>query len=86
MIVVMPGGAPPECPICRIRGCSVYPAVRARHAAAVAELRRCEEEISTMRAQGHDAPAWLVTLGIEDWEAEKRLVLLDALEGERGPV
>lgn len=36
-----------------------------------AAIARCDREIETMRAQT-DAPAWLVTLGIEDWEREKR--------------
>jgi hypothetical protein len=36
-------------------------------------LQRCDAEIREMEAQT-DAPAWLVTLGIEDWKAEKRLI------------
>lgn len=40
------------------------------------EIARCDAEIAEM---SHDAtsgnyPAWLVTLGIEDWRAEKRLL------------
>lgn len=36
-----------------------------------AALARCDREIEAMRAQT-DEPAWLVALGIEDWEREKR--------------
>lgn len=38
------------------------------------DLARCDREIAEASAQ-MDAPAWLVTLGVEDWEAEKRLLL-----------
>ncbi len=37
------------------------------------ELQRCEREISEAAGQT-DKPAYLVTLGIEDWECEKRLI------------
>jgi site-specific DNA-methyltransferase (adenine-specific) len=33
---------------------------------------RCNREIAAM--QRDDAPAWLVTLGVSDWEAEKRMI------------
>lgn len=36
-------------------------------------LARCNREIAEASKQ-MDAPAWLVTLGIEDWNAEKRLI------------
>lgn len=39
------------------------------------ELLRCDREIAAMILQSPDKPAWLVTLGIEDWKAEKRLIL-----------
>ena len=38
------------------------------------QIARCDREIAEALKQ-HDAPAWLVTLGVEDWEAEKRLLL-----------
>jgi hypothetical protein len=45
------------------------------HAAALA---RCEAEISEILNRpdvvGNQAPAWLVTLGIEDWRAEADLI------------
>lgn len=44
-----------------------------------AELERCDREIAAMLAQ-QNAPAWLVTLGVEDWEMEKRLLLREALD------
>jgi hypothetical protein len=37
------------------------------------ELARCDAEIAAMQNQS-GVPAWLVTLGILDWEAEKRLI------------
>jgi len=40
-----------------------------RHAA----LARCDREIAEMSVR-EDCPAWLVTLGVEDWEMEKRLI------------
>lgn len=39
------------------------------------EIARCEKEIAAMLEQAPTQPAWLTTLGIEDWEAEKRLLL-----------
>lgn len=36
-------------------------------------MARCDAEIAAMRTQT-DAPAWLITLGIEDWAQEKRLL------------
>jgi hypothetical protein len=38
-------------------------------------IARCDREIAAMYAQPPIQPAWLTTLGIEDWEAEKRLIL-----------
>jgi hypothetical protein len=44
-----------------------------------AAIARCEAEISEILNRpdvvAGMVPAWLVTLGIEDWEAEKRLLL-----------
>jgi hypothetical protein len=40
-----------------------------------AALAHCDREISAMRAQA-DKPAYLVTLGIEDWEREKREMVM----------
>lgn len=37
------------------------------------EVRRCDREISEASAQ-HDKRAYLVALGVEDWECEKRLI------------
>jgi hypothetical protein len=42
------------------------------------ELARCDREIAAMYTQTPVRPAWLTTLGIEDWEAEKRLILEEA--------
>ena len=39
-------------------------------------LPRTNREIAELQ-NTHDSPALLVTLGIEDWEAEKRLILLN---------
>ena len=42
-------------------------------------LARCDREIKELQERSDvvsgNAPAWLVTLGIEDWRAEKRLLL-----------
>jgi len=43
------------------------------------ELARCDAEIAAMQDQP-DQPAWLVTLGTEDWEYEKMLVRREAGE------
>lgn len=43
------------------------------------DLDRCNREQEAM-AEQHDAPAWLVTLGMEDWEREKQLVRTDEYE------
>lgn len=37
-------------------------------------IERCDREIAEAETQT-DAPAYLVTLGIEDWEREKRRLL-----------
>jgi hypothetical protein len=42
---------------------------------AGAELARCDREIAAMRAQDPVRPAYLVTLGIADWERERALIL-----------
>jgi hypothetical protein len=39
-----------------------------------ADLERCASEQAEMMSMGTAAPAWLVILGIEDWECEKRLI------------
>ncbi len=43
------------------------------------DLARCDREIREIQERSDvvagNAPAWLVTLGVEDWEAEKRLIL-----------
>lgn len=42
------------------------------------ELARCDREIAeiTARADRETLPAWLVTLGYEDWQMEKRLIVV----------
>jgi hypothetical protein len=37
-------------------------------------IDRCHREQSEIRAMGEDKPAWLTTLGLEDWEMEKRFI------------
>jgi hypothetical protein len=43
------------------------------------QLARCDREIAEIlnlpAVKDGTAPAWLVTLGIEDWEDEKRAIL-----------
>ena len=43
--------------------------------AKAAEIARCDREIAAMLAdQNRDTqPAYLTTMGFEDWEAEKRI-------------
>jgi hypothetical protein len=42
----------------------------------LAQLARCDQEIAEIQAREDVlsglVPAWLVTLGVEDWEAEAR--------------
>ena len=38
------------------------------------EIERCDREIAEMLAQPPTAPAYLTTMGIEDWRWEKRLL------------
>lgn len=42
------------------------------------QLARCDREIDAILSRPDvldgETPAWLVTLGIEDWEEEKRLL------------
>ena len=40
----------------------------------VREIERCDREIEEMLDQPPVAPAWLTTLGIEDWQWEKRIL------------
>ena len=47
------------------------------------EIARCDAEIASMQGQ-FDKPAWLVSLGILDWEQEKRLIRAE-LEGYGSP-
>lgn len=39
------------------------------------QLARCDREIAEMYAQPPTQPAWLTTLGILDWEAERRIIM-----------
>jgi hypothetical protein len=42
------------------------------------EIARCDREIAAMEQQPPVAPAYLTTLGIEDWRGEKRLIEREA--------
>lgn len=52
--------------------------VRIAHNRDAAEVDRCDREIAEILNRSDVvaglAPAWLVTLGVSDWEAEKRLI------------
>lgn len=47
------------------------------HDECAREIARCDAEIAAAEQQ-QNAPAYLVTLGIEDWRAEKRLIEREA--------
>ena len=47
------------------------------------EIARCDAEIAAMESQEPTVPAYLTTLGIEDWEGEKRLIVREA-GGDKG--
>ncbi len=68
-------GAEPEVCLAIRRGLASeaarYPSVEAWRAAALA---KCDWEIAEAERQ-HQSPAWLVALGVEDWERERRLIL-----------
>lgn len=38
------------------------------------EIARCDDEIARMEAQDGNAPAYLVTMGVEDWRRERRML------------
>jgi hypothetical protein len=38
------------------------------------EIARCDREIAEMEQQPPLQPAYLTTLGIQDWEGEKRIL------------
>ena len=44
------------------------------------QLARCDREIARIRIATGIHPAWLITLGTEDWEWEKRMILEEAGE------
>ena len=52
--------------------------IRIEHNRDAAEADRCDREIAEIMNRPDVvaglAPAWLVTLGVSDWEAEKRLI------------
>jgi hypothetical protein len=52
-----------------------------------AALKRCEEEQLAIATRpdvaAGAAPAFLVTLGLEDWEMEKRLIAKEHLNGKK---
>ena len=39
------------------------------------EIARCEEEMARMVLEGANAPAYLVTMGIEDWNRERKILI-----------
>ena len=47
------------------------------------EIARCDAEIAAMEQQEPTVPAYLTTLGIEDWRGEKRLIEREA-SGDKG--
>jgi hypothetical protein len=47
------------------------------------EMARCDREIEAMEQQPAVVPAYLTTLGIEDWRGEKRLIEREAC-GDKG--
>jgi hypothetical protein len=55
---------------------------RTQTAEQARQLLRCQAEIEAMSAQV-GKPAWLVTLGIEDWQDEKRLIRAETKEKAR---
>jgi hypothetical protein len=40
----------------------------------IREIERCDRQIAEYEAQPIGAPAYLTTLGIEDWRGEKRIL------------
>ena len=60
---------------------ALYPHAQTRADAEMfqTEIAICEREQRAIQdradVRAGIAPAWLVTLGMEDWEAEKRLIL-----------
>lgn len=38
------------------------------------EIAKCDDEIAAMQHQEPTAPAYLTTLGIEDWRRERRIL------------
>lgn len=47
------------------------------------EIARCDREIRAMETQPVGQPAYLTTLGIEDWKAEKRILQRNAATSGR---
>lgn len=48
-------------------------------------LDRCGREIAEMEGR-HDSPAWLVTLGVEDWKREMEMLTVEKSQSDRGGV
>lgn len=48
------------------------------------EIERCDREIAQMQAQEPIRPAYLTTIGILDWESEKRILQRLAATSEVG--
>jgi hypothetical protein len=46
------------------------------------DLERCDQEIAEAIAGGHDSRAYLVTLGVEDWRAERMMIVSGRLPGK----
>lgn len=55
--------------------------VTARHVVELYKaLERCEREIAAIERGENDAPAYLVTLGLEDWKREKAAIETELLQ------
>ncbi len=48
------------------------------------DLERCNREIADMLEQPPAKPAWLVTLGVHDWEVERSLILRQSNHAVQG--
>jgi hypothetical protein len=60
--------------------------IRALRLAMERELSRCDREIEEIRARDNSAcPAYLSTLGVADWEREKRLIQGQTVTRMGGP-
>jgi hypothetical protein len=48
----------------------------------VTDLERCDREIAEILAEAAagDKPAWLIAVGVNDWQIERRLIEIEQLE------